>query len=170
MNSQCIHGKCIKYLNNLQNYTFCQCDRGWTGKYCNISYNCQCSSDAKCLGVLPNHRSICLCPPNRYGSRCLLDDLICPINGNSTCLNGGKCISDENYLVSDQKFQCLCKSEYRGNLCEIKDVQLNLIFERLIIQEQKHIFIHFIHAKRSYIFFFFNIYAFLVFIGRFMRA
>jgi len=156
LNSKCIHGKCIKYSNNLQNYTFCQCDRGWIGKYCNISYNCQCSSDAKCLGVLPNHRSICLCPPNRYGSRCFLDDLICPINGNSTCLNGGQCTSDENHLMSDQKFECLCKSGYRGNLCEIKDVQLNLIFERLIIQEQKHIFIHFIHvhAKRSYIYFF----------------
>ena len=146
LNSQCVHGKCMKYLNNLQNYTFCQCDRGWTGKYCNISYNCQCSSDAKCLGVLPNHRSICLCPPNRYGSRCFLDDLICQINGNSTCLNGGQCISDENHLMSDQKFECLCKSGYSGDRCEIKDVQLNLTFEHLIIQEQKHVFIHFIGA------------------------
>jgi len=147
LNSQCVHGKCMKYLNNLQNYTFCQCDRGWTGKYCNISYDCQCSSDAKCLGVLPNYRSICLCPPNRYGSRCLLNDLICQINGNSTCLHDGKCISDENYLMSNQKFQCLCKSGYSGNRCENKDVQLNLTFEHLIIREQKHVFIHFIHVE-----------------------
>jgi len=147
LNSQCVHGKCMKYLNNLQNYTFCQCDRGWTGKYCNISYDCQCSSDAKCLGVLSNHRSICLCPPNRYGSRCLLDDLICQINGNSTCLNDGKCISDENHLMSNQKFQCLCKSGYSGNRCENKDVQLNLTFEHLITLTLKHVFIHFIHVE-----------------------
>jgi len=157
LNSKCVHGKCIKYLNNLQNYTFCQCDRGWTGKYCNISYDCQCSSDAKCLGVLSNHRSICLCPPNRYGSRCFLDDLICQINGNSTCLNDGKCISDENHLMSNQKLQCLCKSGYSGDRCEIKVVQLNLTFEHLIIRKQKHVFIHFLHEKEKlqYVYIFF---------------
>jgi len=156
LNSHCVHGKCMKYLNNLQNYTFCQCDRGWTGKYCNISYNCQCSSDAKCLGVLSNHRSICLCPRNRYGSHCFIDDLICQINGNSTCLNGGKCISDENDLMSNQKFQCLCKSGYNGQRCENKDHQLNLTFEHLIIRKQKHVFIHFIHTEKPYVYLFFS--------------
>ena len=156
LNSQCVHSKCMKYLNNLQNYTFRQCDRGWTGKYCNISYNCQCSSDAKCLGVLPNYRSICLCPRNRYGSHCFIDDLICQINGNSTCLNGGKCISDENDLMSNQKFQCLCKSGYNGQRCENKDHQLNLTFEHLIIRKQKHVFIHFIHTEKPYVYLFFS--------------
>ena len=158
LNSQCVHGKCMKYLNNLQNYTFCQCDRGWTGKYCNISYDCQCSSDAKCLGVLPNHQSICLCPSNRYGSRCFIDDLMCQINGNSTCLEGGKCISDENDLMSNQKFQCLCKSGYNGQRCENKDLQLNLTFEHLIIRNQKHVFIHFIHTEKPYVYIFSSIF------------
>jgi len=172
LNSQCIHGKCIKYLNNLQNYTFCQCDRGWTGKYCNISYNCQCSSNGKCLGVLPNYRSICLCPPNRYGSHCFINDLICQINDNSTCLNGGQCISDENYLMSNQKFRCLCKNGYSGDRCENKDVQVNLTFQHLIIRKQKHVFIHFLHEKEilQYVYiFFFKIYPLLVFIGPLIR-
>jgi hypothetical protein len=42
LNDQCIHGKCMKYSNNLENLTFCQCDQGWSGKYCTIQHNCTC--------------------------------------------------------------------------------------------------------------------------------
>ena len=151
INSQCVHGKCIKYLNNPQNYTFCQCNQGWTGKYCNISYDCQCSFDSKCIGVLPNHRSICLCPPNKYGSRCMLDSFICRLDNQSACSNNGQCISDENYLMSNQKFACLCQSEYSGDRCDIKNVKLNISFEPDVIKLRNHVLIYFIDVSTSVI-------------------
>jgi hypothetical protein len=74
INDQCLHGKCIKYSNNQDNYTFCQCDRGWTGKYCSIQHICTCSSDSLCIGISANNRSICVCPTNKFGPRCLLNE------------------------------------------------------------------------------------------------
>ena len=50
-NDQCIHGKCIKYSNNPENITFCQCDQGWSGQYCTIQHTCICSSDSLCIGI-----------------------------------------------------------------------------------------------------------------------
>ncbi|CAF4660179.1 unnamed protein product [Rotaria sp. Silwood1] len=50
--SQCIHGKCVKYSNNQQNTSFCQCNRGWSGRYCTIQYTCICSSDSICIDIL----------------------------------------------------------------------------------------------------------------------
>jgi hypothetical protein len=44
-NDQCIHGKCIKYSNNPENLTFCQCNQGWSGRYCTIQHICTCASD-----------------------------------------------------------------------------------------------------------------------------
>jgi hypothetical protein len=72
--------------------SFCQCDRGWSGQNCTIPYNCTCSSDSLCIGVLANNRSICVCPINKWGSRCLLEDQVCQSNKNETCRNGGQCI------------------------------------------------------------------------------
>jgi hypothetical protein len=64
---QCVHGKCIKYWKNPDNLTFCQCDRGWSGKCCTIQHICTCASDSVCLGVSANNQSICVCPVNRFG-------------------------------------------------------------------------------------------------------
>ena len=38
LNSQCTHGKCVIYLNNPENISFCQCDRGWSGRDCSIRH------------------------------------------------------------------------------------------------------------------------------------
>ena len=35
---QCINGKCRKYFNDPNNRTFCQCEKGWSGRYCTIQY------------------------------------------------------------------------------------------------------------------------------------
>ena len=43
LDKQCQHGKCIKYANDPTNQTFCQCDQGWSGEYCTIQHQCQCS-------------------------------------------------------------------------------------------------------------------------------
>ncbi|CAF0987272.1 unnamed protein product, partial [Rotaria sordida] len=78
----CIHGQCIRYSND---NSFCQCYREWTGKYCNISYRCTCSSDSLCIGISSNNRSICICPLHKWGSQCLLHNTICYSNQNATC-------------------------------------------------------------------------------------
>ncbi len=37
-NNQCVHKKCINYSNNPENVAFCQCDQGWSGRYCTIQH------------------------------------------------------------------------------------------------------------------------------------
>jgi hypothetical protein len=143
-NDQCIHGKCIRYSNNpAQTASFCQCDKGWSGQYCTIQHTCMCSFDSLCIGISPNNRSLCVCPVNKFGSRCLLVDPVCQINDNSTCLNGGQCISNNDYMLFNQKFTCICPKNFSGDQCEIADKKLILSFAKDITLSQS-IFIHFI--------------------------
>jgi hypothetical protein len=143
---QCVHGKCIKYSNNPQNVTFFRCDQGWSGQYCTILHTCVCSNDSLCLGVSANNRSICVCPIHKFGSRCFLVDTVCQINNNSQCQNGSKCVSNDDYIISDQKFVCICPKGFSGNRCEFVDNKLILSFEKSIVLSQS-IFIHFIEIK-----------------------
>ena len=71
---QCVHGRCMTCSqSDTSNQTFCQCQSGWSGQYCTIPYDCMCSPDSLCLGMSSlTNRSICLCPMNKFGSRCLL--------------------------------------------------------------------------------------------------
>jgi len=136
-NYRCIHGRYTKYWKNSRHYTFCRCNQGWSGKYCQISHHCQCSPDSICIDKSSNNRSICMCSKNKFGSRCYLTDSQCNSNANSTCLNGGQC------LISNQKVACLCPNEFSGDRCEKSVNQLNISFEANIIQSQQYIFIHF---------------------------
>ncbi|CAF4159051.1 unnamed protein product [Rotaria sordida] len=123
-NSKCIHGKCIMYSNSRDHSTYCQCNAGWSGQYCTIPYNCNCSSDSKCIGLSShNHRSICVCPLNRFGYRCLLIDPICQRNNYSMCLNGGTCIPADEYALSHKKFYCICPKGYIGEQSAIERTQ-----------------------------------------------
>jgi hypothetical protein len=145
-NDQCNHGKCIKYSNNPENVTFCQCDEGWSGRFCTIQHICTCASDSLCIGISANNRSICVCPINKYGPRCLLTDTICDeINTNSTCQNGGQCISNVDYMTSDENFVCICSKGFTGDRCEIADNQLILSFGKDLVLSQQ-MFIHFIEV------------------------
>ncbi|CAF3030132.1 unnamed protein product [Rotaria sp. Silwood2] len=65
------HGRCVEYINKKLLY-FCQCNEGYSGSHCTIKDNCSCSSDSYCL-----RSSICVCPMNKFGSRCYLESLIC---------------------------------------------------------------------------------------------
>ncbi|CAF0809741.1 unnamed protein product [Adineta steineri] len=153
---QCIHGKCINYANNNDYHekkSFCQCHQGWSGKHCTIPYNCTCSSQSLCLGIsAANHRSICICPVNKFGPRCLIDT-ICQSaheeNNNSTiCQNNGRCIPTDEYISFKQTFSCICPKGFSGDRCEIEDNQLILSFTKDILLSQS-IFIHFIQIIKN---------------------
>ncbi|CAF4395012.1 unnamed protein product [Rotaria sp. Silwood2] len=144
-NSQCVHGKCIIYSNNPQNASFCQCNRGWSGRYCTIPHTSICSSDSIYIGVSAYNLSVCVCPINKFGYRCLLVDTICQMNNNLTCQHGGQCIPADEYTILNQKFRCICPKGYIGDLCEIIDNKIILSFNNDIVLSQS-IFIHFIEV------------------------
>ena len=143
---QCLHGQCVQYFDHSNNGTFCRCQSGWSGRFCNITRNCTCSFDSLCIGVLTNYRSICLCPPNKWGSRCLLHNQICQANG--TCRNGGQCISTDIDVISKKKIVCLCPKDFFGDLCEIAQNQLILSFEKQLILP-RFMLVHFIEVQKD---------------------
>ncbi|CAF1090135.1 unnamed protein product [Adineta steineri] len=155
-NNLCINGQCIKYSNN-QEKTFCQCHTGWFGRYCTIKHSSKCSLDSTYINVSPNNQSICVCPLNKFGPRCLLDNPICQNNKNLTCKNDGKCIPNDRYMISSKNFTCICPEGYIGDRCELKDNKIIISFEKSISLPES-IFIHFIEVinndepKRSTIF------------------
>jgi len=145
-NIQCINGKCIKYFHNKQNHTFCQCYSGWSGKFCNIQYNCTCAFGSLCIGILANNQSICICPINKFGSQCLIT--YPQLNDNIRCLNGGKYILNEYDMVLNQSFTCICPRNFSGNRCEIADHELIFTFDKKI-HFSPIIFIHFIEILKN---------------------
>ncbi|CAF3975438.1 unnamed protein product [Rotaria sp. Silwood2] len=146
INSQCIHGKCIIYSNNPSNSTsFCQCNRGWSGRYCTMSHNSMCTSDSICIGVSAYNQSVCICPINKFGYQCLLVDRICQNERNFSCQHGGQCIPADEYMISNRKFICICPKGYTGDRCEIVDNKIILSFQHDVVLSQS-IFIHFIEV------------------------
>ncbi|CAF0995427.1 unnamed protein product [Rotaria sp. Silwood1] len=144
-NQPCVHGQCIKYSDNPKGITFCQCYQGWSGRYCTIPHNCTCSSDSLCIGILANNRSLCVCPMNKWGSRCLLRSTICHSNQNITCYNGGQCMPTDEHVVSNKKFKCICQKGFTGDRCEIADNKIILSFHRDIILSDSFL-VHFIQV------------------------
>ncbi|CAF1509173.1 unnamed protein product, partial [Rotaria sordida] len=142
LDQPCIHGQCIRYLNDK---SFCQCYHEWTGKYCTIPYRCTCSSDSLCIGISSNNRSICICPRHKWGSQCLLHNTICYSNQNATCQNNGKCIPIDENIISYKSFICICPKGFSGERCEIVDSKIILSFHKDIILPQI-MFVHFIRA------------------------
>ncbi|CAF1473617.1 unnamed protein product [Adineta ricciae] len=144
--NSCQNGKCMKYSN--MNEYFCQCNQGWSGKFCQIKHNCSCSSDSLCLGKTLLNQSICICPMNKFGPRCFLIDSIC-LKENNPCENNGQCIEINDDSFFEHKFQCICSKGYHGNRCELRDTyHLSISFHNDIVVFQS-IFIHFIEIIRK---------------------
>ncbi|CAF2569210.1 unnamed protein product [Rotaria sp. Silwood2] len=104
-----------------------------------------CSSDSLYIGVSAYNRSVCVCPVNKFGYQCLLDNTICEMEKNLTCQNGGRCIPADEYTISNRKFICICSKGYSGDRCEIVDKKIILSFGNDIVVSQS-IFIHFIQV------------------------
>ncbi|UJR16952.1 hypothetical protein I4U23_003850 [Adineta vaga] len=145
IHQHCIHGQCMSYINDEDNSSFCQCYSGWSGKYCTIRQSCTCSSESLCIGMTATNRSICVCPRNRWGPRCLLQSTSCPSN---TCLNHGQCISIDDNIISDQQFICICLKGFRGKRCEIIDYKLIISFQEKIPFPQP-ILVHFFEIRND---------------------
>ena len=127
---KCQHGRCTTYLNDPARDHFCRCDAGWSGRYCHLPYNCTCSTDVSCAGVSADNRSICICPRNRWGSRCLLQSTVCQYGPNATCHNGGQCVSVDEHAASQKQFICVCPKGFGGERCEIIDKTIIISFDQ----------------------------------------
>ena len=144
-NQRCIHGQCIKYSNNSKGDTICQCNEGWSGRYCDISHSCTCSHGSLCIGKLANNRSLCVCPIHKWGPQCLLESTVCHSDLNTTCLNNGQCIPADQHVASNKKFKCICQKGFSGDRCETTDTKIIVSFHKDILLPQS-ILVHFIHA------------------------
>ncbi|CAF3844737.1 unnamed protein product [Adineta steineri] len=131
-----LHGQCIQYTNNELKY-FCQCHRDYTGPFCNISYECLCSNNSFCLSS-----NICICPIDRFGSKCYIKRSICSLKINP-CQNGGLCIPTDD-RINLQGYLCYCKEQYYGLNCEYLSSRINLKLDETIVTTSSFVFIHFI--------------------------
>ncbi|CAF1141064.1 unnamed protein product [Adineta ricciae] len=117
---QCLHGKCIKYFNDLNRTSFCQCYGGWSGRHCHIQYKCSCSSESLCL------------------------DYICQ---SQPCMNGGTCVrTDDAELSSANRFICICPKYFFGVRCELARTKLLISYDESL-DPHLVIFIHFIEVQ-----------------------
>ncbi|UJR06985.1 hypothetical protein I4U23_011273 [Adineta vaga] len=132
------YGQCIRYIN-LNNSFFCQCNRGYTGRYCHIKQSCQCPLDSLCISS-----SICLCPLNKFGTYCYVDRFICQLN-NNPCENNGLCIPTDD-RINYNGFICICKEGYHGKQCQYKNNLIHINFNYKIRNNNSLLFIHYIKA------------------------
>ncbi|UJR12030.1 hypothetical protein I4U23_016208 [Adineta vaga] len=142
---QCVHGQRIKYVETSHDVCFCQCDSGWYGKYCTLSYVSGCSSDSRSIGITVTNRSICICPLHKWGSRCLLNNQICFANRTATCQNNGQCIPNDDSVSFGKEYSCICSQGFTGERCETEDNKLILSFHKDIVLPQT-VLIHFIRV------------------------
>ena len=142
----CNHGRCLKYINDRQ--SFCQCQTGWSGPFCDIPSSCQCSPDAVCLGEDFYQQSICLCPIGRFGRRCYIENDVCDEKNSSLiCLNGGRCVPSSGPVLEEQGWTCLCPKEFTGDRCERKQTSLIITFDEKMTLPPSML-IHFIESHR----------------------
>ncbi|CAF0938005.1 unnamed protein product [Adineta steineri] len=137
----CQNGQCTKYIN-VEKF-FCRCNPGWSGISCNFRTNCaDCSLDSICIGSL-RERSICVCPVNKFGSRCLLKHK-CPLD---FCKNNGQClVTDATSMINS--YNCICPESFYGNRCEMQD-KYKLEISLNNIETTNYAIIHYISVRKN---------------------
>nr|CAI5869526.1 unnamed protein product [Callosobruchus analis] len=92
----------------------CQCQPGYTGKYCHENINdCKinpCENGGTCVDKVNAFQ--CICIEGWEGALCSINTDDCT---PSPCRNNGSCIDG----VAD--FQCECKNGWKGKTCTLKD-------------------------------------------------
>jgi hypothetical protein len=122
----CKNGECVKYVN--KDKYFCRCYPSWSGIQCNVLIDCwACSSDSACIGSA-NNKSICVCPIDRFGPRCLLTST-CPINA---CHNNGQCVPAD-VTIPENNYTCICSDRFFGQNCEYRKATLDVSFNGIAI-------------------------------------
>ncbi|CAF1509979.1 unnamed protein product, partial [Adineta ricciae] len=134
-NLTCLNnGQCMKYENT--NRFFCQCLSNYSGNQCERVINCNdCSKDSICVGALQN-RSICICPANKAGPRCLLPSK-CPLNA---CQNHGRCVLLDN-IIGTKNYMCICSEEFYGLNCEFQKNRLTIFFHEMDIPSYIQVYV-----------------------------
>ena len=133
---QCVHGQCTRFDN--RNEFFCRCFNGYSGKLCLIKNDCDCSPNSVCVGTA-NNRSICVCPFDRFGSRCYLKRTVCIPN---PCSEDGQCVPTD-VRISEAEYFCICRNGFTGSNCEQMKSRIEISFGKNIIIPQS-ILTHFI--------------------------
>ncbi|CAF4244985.1 unnamed protein product, partial [Rotaria sordida] len=118
-----IHGKCFYYINSPK--SFCKCVQEYSGRFCHLKHECSCSPNSICL-----NSSICLCPLNKFGSKCFLQHTSCPLY--NPCQKNGQCIPI-NDRINKNGFICLCNEGYIGLNCEYKSNRIDITFRTDVI-------------------------------------
>ncbi|CAF4150770.1 unnamed protein product [Rotaria sp. Silwood2] len=123
---RCYKGICTKYLN--EERFFCRCYPGWSGAQCHISIDYSyCSSNSVCVGSIHN-RSICVCPIDKFGSRCLLQQA-CP---KDFCQNNGQCVLVDDRMIDDS-YVCICPEQFGGIRCQEVKSKIEISFQNIEI-------------------------------------
>ena len=131
----CVHGKCILYVNTQR--PFCRCFHGWFGVSCQRAHQCNCTYGSFCIGS-HNNNTVCVCSLGKYGPRCLLTRSSCWPN---PCLNRGLCVPEDE-RIAEHNFVCICKQGYTGSRCEQEESKIEISFFDMDIPTS--MFIHFI--------------------------
>ncbi|KAF1770403.1 hypothetical protein GCK72_002221 [Caenorhabditis remanei] len=103
---------CTKAEPHCRSYSFCECDKGWTGPHCRHKENAKicyghCFSGGQCDGDNPSNLS-CDCKPGLTGNRCQNCN-------NHECFNGGFCAYAHSNTSAPH---CICPSGFTGLHCE----------------------------------------------------
>ena len=115
------NASCLPIYNQNHSY-YCSCKDGYYGPNCTIyEQRCtgHCASNAFCRvnddhSTNNSNRLSCICPPDRFGSRCHLKYDECHPN---PCLNNGSC-SVTYDRSGERPYICNCTERFYGSCCE----------------------------------------------------